>query len=398
MNSDKINLWSMEELDPIADDANLAEDVVEATEVTEEVVEDAAEISEFETAIDEVVGEDGAAEKLEEVKEVMEASLDEDGDGLDEVASESLRIAVESICHAIQYDSKSIYPLYSKENFESKSSRRANTQIALEAVSDTLKTFYERSKKAIKELWEKVKAFFAKHFTQVGILRKAIKTAEDKVKDLKGDVEFGETKAPKSLKSAFPQKDKKISASLIGEYMSEAIGASDAVAKEAEKMTKAATAGELTLDKAYADGDLIIFGDDDEPLPGGRSYTLMPNTENGKFSLGKTSAVTNRYDLKAEVTLDDAKSSEIKALLKQATEALNKTEVLNKSVKTISKAFEKGELRGNTEESMAKAIIASQSAIAKGMGPMYTTMAACNVIGVKGVILYAHMAVRASKA
>ena len=59
---------------------------------------------------------------MEEVEGLVEDAV-ENGEGLDPVAAEAVRISVEAICARIGANPKAVYPLYATENFASASSR-----------------------------------------------------------------------------------------------------------------------------------------------------------------------------------------------------------------------------------------------------------------------------------
>lgn len=131
--------------------------------------------------------EDGitAGDQLEEVQEVLTEAVDS-GEGLTPVAAEGIRMAIAAICKPIHADPKRVYSLYAREGFAAESSRLANTQFALEGVGEFLKDLYKRIKAALERMWNKMKAFWEKHVSNVGRMKKAIKDMKSKVRSSKG--------------------------------------------------------------------------------------------------------------------------------------------------------------------------------------------------------------------
>lgn len=179
----------------------------EAAAVEAEMAEDGgAEMTETTDAIDEGVE---AADQLEEVEEVVEKAEEEGG--LDPVAAEAVRIAVEAIASKVGYPAKNIYTLYASESFGSSSSRRANTRLALEGIGEFLKDLWDRIKAAIKGLWEKIVAFWNKHVSTLGRLLKAIESMKDKVSAASSKTRSAKAnedlKCPSSLANIFQTGD-----------------------------------------------------------------------------------------------------------------------------------------------------------------------------------------------
>lgn len=200
------NLWALEE-ENLGVDGGELETSPEEGEVADVQVEtegDVGEIGEVGEAVDSGLE---ATSELEEVQEVVEQAA-ETGEGLDPVAAEAIRIAVKAIASKVGANPKSVYSLYSMENFQSASSRKANTQYALEGVGEFLKDLWKKIKAALDKMWTKVKAFWAKHISNVGRIKKALESMKAKVRSTSGKM-TGKAyleKAPSGLISAFPGK------------------------------------------------------------------------------------------------------------------------------------------------------------------------------------------------
>lgn len=169
----------------------LVGDEVAGVEVADEVVQEVPELQEEAAGVDEGIEavEEGeaAAGQLEEVQEVVEGSI-EQGEGLEPVAAESLRIAVEAICARIGAPTKQYYALYATENFQSKASRVANSKLALESITESLKNIWAKIKAFLSGLVAKVVAVWNKIFNNVGRAVKAVKAMQEKVAKLQGAV------------------------------------------------------------------------------------------------------------------------------------------------------------------------------------------------------------------
>ena len=191
-------------------------EVGEVADVQTDVMDDAGDISEDSEGVESGVE---AGEDLEKVEDLVEASI-ENGDGLDPVAAEAIRIAVESICSRVGANPKAVYSLYATENFSSPSSRKSNSRIALEGVKDFLKELWAKIKATLTSVWNKVKAFWAKHVSTLGRVKKALESMKSKVSSSSGklDGKAYVDEAPSGLVSAFAGKED-ITAKVVENYI-----------------------------------------------------------------------------------------------------------------------------------------------------------------------------------
>ena len=113
-------LFALEEAELEGTEVELeaAPEVGEVADVQVEVEADASEMTEVAAGVEEGMG---AADQMEQVEEVVEQAAE--GEGLDPVAAEAIKIAVEAICARIGANPKAVYSLYATENFQSASSR-----------------------------------------------------------------------------------------------------------------------------------------------------------------------------------------------------------------------------------------------------------------------------------
>lgn len=179
----------------------------EEGEVADVVVDTDAGAGDVGETVEAVDGGLEASAELEQVEAVVEKAVEE-GEGLDPVAAEAIRIAVSAIAAKVGANPKALYSLYASENFQAASSRRGNSTHALEGVQEFLKDLWKKIKAALNNLWTKSKAFWAKHISNVGRVKKALDSMKAKVKASSGKMEGKPylDKAPSGLLSAFPGK------------------------------------------------------------------------------------------------------------------------------------------------------------------------------------------------
>lgn len=177
-------LFALEELDDNVTgvEMEVSPEEGEVADVQAEIGEEVGELEGQATAIDEGIEASGQMEQVEE----LVANAAEEGEGLDPVAADAVRIAVEAICARVGANPKSFYALYATENFQSASSRKANTRFALEGVSEFLKDMWKKIKTAINNLWTKVKAFWEKHVSSLGRIKKALESMKVKISESSG--------------------------------------------------------------------------------------------------------------------------------------------------------------------------------------------------------------------
>lgn len=176
-------LFAMEELENELTGAEMevSPEEGEVADVQVDVEQEVGEVTDGADAIEEGMG---AADQLEQVEEVVGKAAE--GEGLDDLSAEAIRIAVEAICARVGANPKAVYSLYATENFQSASSRKANTKIALEGVGEFLKDMWKKIKAALQNLWTKVKAFWEKHISSLGRIKKALESMKQKVGESSG--------------------------------------------------------------------------------------------------------------------------------------------------------------------------------------------------------------------
>lgn len=324
----------------------------EVGEVADVVVDTQEAASETDAQAEAIVEGVEASDQLEQVEELVEEASE--GEGLDPVAAEAVKIAVESICARIGANPKSMYSLYATENFRSASSRRANTKIALEGIGEFLKDLWAKIKAALTSLWNKVKEFFGKHVSDLGRAKKAIESMKRRISNSSGKMEKAYIEdAPSSLVNAFVG-DVDISSAVVSEFIKRHTVADGTVDKIQEKAKTATTTakGKLTNEKPetlkdfaesiFSADDVSEIGTEAEPLIGGVyiKYTISPNKNDGEVDIEvETNTVTGEKDLGLSI----ADKSAINGLLNEVKTLIDtnikKKDKFEKSVTEFNKTM-----------------------------------------------------------
>ena len=336
-------LFAMEELDESADQVELesSPEEGEVAVVDSEVVEDVIDLDEDVEGIE--AGTE-AADKMEEVQELVEDAAE--GEGLDEVAAEAIRIAIESICSNIGANPKSIYSLYASENFKSASSRKANTSYAAEGVKEFLVDMWKRIKAALLKLWKKAEVFMEKHLTSLGRVKQALEGAKKKLSTSKGtlkDKAFVENAG--GLAAAFPGSE--VSSASIKKFISvhdglakkvesifDIMGKFDAVVKSAGSKTaeEVKKAVEGMANKA------VELGTESTPLVGGVYVAYkFEVSEEGVASLERDREVVEKSESKAGAALEE--KAAVLGLINDVLPIIDSAIAAKKEQKKASDAF-----------------------------------------------------------
>lgn len=386
-----------------------APEVGEVADVQVDVEADAGEITEVEAGVEEGMG---AADQLEQVEEVVEQAAE--GEGLDPVAAEAIKIAVEAICARIGANPKAVYSLYATENFKSASSRKANTKYALEGLGEFLKNLWEKIKAALTSLWEKVKAFWNKHVSSLGRSLKALESMKEKVSQLKGSGSYDPIEVPASLRSIFPSKGATLGVSEIQNFGKTVRAAEKQMStfrllENAAKITKLSDIGQV-----LAGGDVVVeFGSESAPLPGGAyfkwTYKLEKETDDGIQTIkldveedhGKYS--DGRKDTQMDIANKDALKSliadtitDVKALIKYRDKVEQRTKSVTNAFKAIDKEIQA--ISDKAQSAQAKTEVRSFNLIMSKGPIMETKLLSAQLVGVKGVLAYASVCAKHFKA
>lgn len=409
-------LFAFENADVVGDEVEL-ETPVEAGEVADvevDVMEEGGEIEEQAEAIEE--GMD-ASDQMEQVEELVEQAAEE-GEGLDPVAAEAIRIAVEAICARVGANPKSMYALYATENFQSASSRKANTRFALEGVGEFLKDLWKKIKAALENLWGKVKAFWDKHISSLGRIKKALESMKKKVSSSSGkfnDQGFVE-KAPSFLVSSFPVASGDITKQVIIGYIDahvkgnveEVVTTTDGATSAAGEVAKAAAKNKnkgkenVATESAALTAELekynkpLTYGEKNKPLVGGITLTWAFEVEDGDVT------VTVTEDTVVEAVASDVgvilmEKSDLNTALGSVISVINAGIKAKASLDRAYKTFEKTMDAIKTEVN-STVIDTGTSEAAKELRKSIKAVYALQTNGVKFINKTASLDVRLAKA
>lgn len=318
----------------VMDDAVPAAAEVEAEQGVSELTEDASGVEEGVTAIDD--GEEAAAQ-LEEVQEVVAATVDGTGEaqGLDPVAAEAIRIAVESICARMGASTKQFYALYATENFESKSSRVANTKIALESIADTLKGVWAKIVAFLKGLVAKVVGFWNKLMYSVNGTLKSVKALQKKIKDNEGstsdmDKDEKELVMPKSVLNAFCEADL-----TPGKVINRLQGFEKTIGKYTDALAKVNN-GNIVLKNDFS-GDATLFFNKVFEV---KALTKDVDSDDNSEKIEISAIVKDSDNVVPESSKSQVlKRSEMKSILEECVKVLTSMSVMYKSVNGLNAAL-----------------------------------------------------------
>lgn len=333
-------LFAMEDADLTGDQVELevTPEEGEVADVQVDVEQEVAETAGDAEAIDEGMG---AADQMEQVEEVVADAAE--GEGLDPVAAEAIRIAVEAICARVGANPKAVYSLYATENFQSASSRKANTKIALEGVGEFLKDMWKKIKAALSRLWEKIRAFWDKHVSSLGRIKKALESMKQKVGESSGklkDKAFIE-EAPSALAESigFNGDISVKSIQSIIDTHKNLLNTADEFATVADTFNKAAAAN-ISNPKAAADAIGGVKNASVGPVVGGITFSYKFERDQAEGDVTFTVEREN-VDRKDKGGVSLAEKNDVKTLvdnmLKVVADNIKAKEKLNK----VQEAFNK---------------------------------------------------------
>lgn len=396
-------LFAFENADVVGGEVEL-ETPVEAGEVADaelEVQEEVADLSSQETAIDEGTE---AAGQLEEVETLVEQAAEE-GEGLDPVAAEAVRIAVEAICARVGANPKSMYALYATENFRSSSSRKANTRFALEGVAEFLKELWAKIKAAISSLLDKVTAFWNKHFSTLNRTQKALESMKAKVSAAKGRPTNELVTVPGSLASIFPTKvDLGIDeVKAFGATVSTATNSNKTVFKLVEEMAGVGDFSKIeTLVTEFKKSKVFTIGTDTAPAPGGKYFKWVFKLEeepDGDVTIAKLEVEEEHGEFteaRKDVKLDIANKDKLKDLIgdtltdvKGLVKHRDKVVQHNKKIRDAMKAIDThiDGLKGNTNKK-ARQTLRNYNLIMTKAPMIETKILGLSITYFRGVLAY----------
>ena len=405
-------LFALEDINENTTDTELeaAAEVGEVADVQTEIQEDVSDTNEAVAAIDEGIG---AADQLEEVEEVVANAAEEEG--LDPVAAEAIRIAVEAICARVGANPKVMYPLYATENFQSASSRRANTVIALEGIREFLKDIWNKIKTAVLNLWNRVKEFWNKHFSKLGRIKKALESMREKISESSGKLKSKAyiEEAPSGLSDAFAGGD--ISVTVISEFIKQHKNLNLNSDKASMIITNYNDKTNAALNEINSSKEILTdfnFGEKDKnskeisylrtgKLIGGLTIEVKFDVEDdGNVTLDITREHVDKKD-RGGVVL--AEKNEVKGLLNETLNLINENikyksrqekvqESFNKLSITIEKAISK--VKNENEQKILRNGMKAAYKINSKLPIIDTELSNLNVKLAKAVISYAALCLK----
>lgn len=415
------SLFALENADALDQEVemNITPEEGEAAGALSDAGDDMGEISEVSDAVSE--GTEAAAQ-MEEVEALVE-DVAENGEGLDPVAAEAVRISVEAICARVGANPKAVYSLYATENFASASSRKANTRIALEGVGEFLKDLYAKIKAALSKMWEKIKAFWGKHVATLGRVKKALDSMKAKAAASSGKFKdrADMDEAPSALADAFPSKGA-VNAAVVSKFImahaSMTGGVEDAVAHIAELNARAtdaaAKASAVSVEALVAATgrglDGLELGAQAAPLVGGVyiKYSIESDAAEGTVSVTVDRQVSD--DKEAKVTLIMADKAALKSTLDATLVVINNTikikdkvakteESVKKMMDALGKAINEKTTGDNAEEikALRNVMKIANQVNAKFSGTTVEVISQ-NIRLAKGVLGFAALSLKSFKA
>jgi hypothetical protein len=371
-------LFAMEELETDLPESELevSPEEGEVADVQVQVEQEVSEVADDSAAIDEGIE---AADQLEQVEEVV-SSAAEEGEGLDPVAAEAIKIAVEAICARVGANPKTVYALYATENFQSASSRKANTKIALEGIGDFLKNLWTKIKTALLNLRAKAKAFFEKYFTTMGRVKEALKSSQVALAKTSGEVKGDKyiKEAPSSLVDAFGVLGDVKSSSIEG-FIKAHVEA-DKVALEiassgvvfASKAVETVKAGK-TIKADFDDSLQFELGTESKPLVGGLYIKYkLESVEDSVIATLEKETVKKPETAGIFVDSKDALKTLLKSVSQVVADASKNKESFTKREEEFSKAMKEMEKLVN-EKAAAKDSDDSVKELNKAIKLIYKT-------------------------
>lgn len=403
-------LFAFEDAGVAGDQVEL-ETPVEAGEVADaelEVQEEVGELESQETAIDEGTE---AADQLEEVEDLVEQAADE-GEGLDPVAAEAIRIAVEAICARVGANPKAMYALYATENFQSASSRKANTRFALEGVGEFLKELWAKIKAAISSLLDKATAFWNKHFSTLNRTQKALESMKNKVSAAKGRPTNELVTVPAGLAAIFPVKAN-LGVDEIGEFskvVDSAKLASNTVFRTAESLGGSLTLAKIQdLGKQFKSGVTVEIGSETQPAPGGQYYKwvftvqeeqddgvtiskMEVEEDHGKSTEGRKDAQVDIASKDKLKTLLTNSIAGVKDLVKYRDKVVQRNKKIRDAMKSVDKEIDS--IQDKKQQREARAAMRTYNLIMTKAPSMEAKVLGLNITLYRGVLSYAGLCLK----
>lgn len=121
---------------------------------------------------------------LTKVRDIIDQSV-QNGEGLDQAASEMASVAIESALDRIGYKNRTV--ILSLENVSNKHSRIAISQVSLEGVIDVIKNLAKKLGEMMLTIWKKIKEYIGKLMNRQEHAAKQMQQAQEQVAKLPGN-------------------------------------------------------------------------------------------------------------------------------------------------------------------------------------------------------------------
>lgn len=353
-------------------DVEIAEGATDLAEGSAEVDQEVAAIESLNLAIEEA--EEGA-EELEGNAEVLQESVDS-GEGVSEDAAALATECMRNVMRRLQLPQRQVVP--SLEAFGSKNTRLAVTRVALEGFSDTIKSIWERIKKGIKLVWQKITDFFAKFFDNTEKLTKQATALKKKAASLGSEIKEKQIKS-KYVSKSFAADNKVTAAGVVkilnnhkiisSSFVSNMNGMSTLVGL-ANKMAGGSGPDEAAVAKAvvsfWQDGlggadlvkrETVKDGDKDKDV-----ISAGPFLDNSVLQVGIATSKDGSFeDLTTEVKANEKKN------VSETSDTLKKDEILSvlAAVLTLATSTEEFKKQKSKIDGVQKALMGAADAALK---------------------------------
>ncbi len=333
-------LFAMEDIDDsvVSGELVTSPEEGEMAVVQVEIEPEVSEIITQSNVIDEAID---SVDQMTEVQSVLSNAI-QDAEEVSPVATEAVRLAIDSICSRLGTTSAAVYSLESISG--------DNGKIALESVSEFIKDIWKKVKAALTSLWEKVKSFYDTHVSSLGRAKKSIESMKKRVGESSGKIVMNRVdSAPASLKTAFPSQDD-INTNLIENYIKAHEDSSisrdefskmvEAANNQIEKNIKSDTVNLMIDFFNEGTSDIYNFGTKDAPLVSGVYKTIEITGDRHTGDLEITTE-TDKIDSNGDVGLIVSDKQALINLLKKTNNLIEDSIKLKEKLHKLQEAVNK---------------------------------------------------------
>ena len=316
-------LFALEEFSDINDE-ELESAEQEADDAHEELEESADSGLEISEALEEAAEE---LDTIDRVGDVLDSSLQDDGEGINETSAEIAEVTMEAICNRLGMKYTRLLP--ATEAFGSKSSRRVATEGALSSIKETGLKILNWFIKAYQSLIDNIKVFI---FKMVNTTRAVKKDIILTVKSIRGNSSRTQPIENASLAKDF--RDYKTAEKIVGNTKNilGVGGVSKQIATEIKKMLSDETTSGFGGDDIELGSSLIsgIKQYTDIELLAGRKIVITDEKESFNISI-------EQPGLKHGETIESIPGNELQKFGRDLIELCTHVEKLQKDLDDYSK-------------------------------------------------------------